>query len=588
MPVDLNTLSMILIGFGALFALVTLVYVIRGAFGRQVGEIGGWELRGSGRRIIAVMRATLAEGLRARVASGFALIVLFSVPIFWLTAEGDGTIKGRVQMFMTYALGFTGFILSLMTIFFACRSLSKEIASRQIYSIVSKPVPRWQILAGKWLGVMLFNAVLLAIVGAGTYVGTLLIVREFTDRLEHQLATKGGMTPGQAAETVAALAHVRGIGRKGVESPIVAAMAGAAGLSRNQMADILLKLPEATRVDLRRFDELRRQVLLARASVSPEIPDFTDQVDQKYEEMRKNNSLPATMTEREIKNQLLQSFIGSYRTVRFGEGRTWLLKGPVPEDRDDFFMGVRFKIVVAATMPPFLDAETGMTLEKDTLLCAWGVGDPRSSNYAELLDTQPINSFKEFEIPVNCVESDGTIRLTFGNVDPRRKDAVFNFPDGLQVLYRVGSFEMNLFQACLAILVPLACLASLGLCASTFLSFPVGSLILVCLYLIALSMGFVAESLAVTDEYAPPDPGTAYLLRRLVVESLDVILAIGDLNPTDALIEGRAVDWSLPSWRLTSWNVYLSRWPFALAKSALVLMVAVLVFRRRELAAVIV
>ncbi|MCA9255355.1 MAG: ABC transporter permease subunit, partial [Phycisphaerales bacterium] len=75
---------------------------------------------------------------------------------------GDATIKGRVQMFMAYSLGFSSFVLALLTILFSCRSLSREIESRQIFGLVTKPVPRWQILAGKWCGIMALNVLLMA------------------------------------------------------------------------------------------------------------------------------------------------------------------------------------------------------------------------------------------------------------------------------------------------------------------------------------------------------------------------------------------------------------------------------------------
>lgn len=577
---------MIMIALGALFAVITLVYVLRMSFSRQAGEIGGWEIRGAGGRIVAIARTTIAEGVRTKAASGFALLVLLSVPVFWCIAEGDGTIKGQVQMFMTYSLGFAGFVLSLLTIFFSCRSLSNEIATRQIYGIVSKPVPRWQILIGKWVGVMSLNVVLLGLVGLGTYVGTKAITWQFKNHLRHELIASGGLTPKQSDDAVAALERVRGIGKTGMESPVITAMTQATGMSRKQIGDVLLKLPEPTRVNLRRFDELRRQVLVARASVSPPTPDLTEEIEKRYRELEQTDNLPETMTPREIREQIADGLAGSVRTVPPGTGRVWKLKGPKPEQGRDFIMSVRFKLRVAATVPALRNPDTGELLEKDTLLCGWTVGDPRTADSMELVDTQPVNTYKELELPTSCIQNDGTIMLTFVNIDPRNNDVVFDYPHGLEVLYRVGSFGMNIFQACLAILVPLACLGSMGVCASSFLSFPVGSLIIGCLYLISISMGFVAESLAVSDEYAPAQRGLDWEIRRLAVDAIGTILSVGGLDPTSQLIEGRAIDWSV-SWH-SPLRESLSKWPFALLKSLVVLMIGVLVFRRRELAAVIV
>ncbi len=588
--VDLNAFSMILIGCALALGVVLLVFALRRAFGRATGEIGGWEMRGSRRMITAVARATLAEGVRTRLVILLILLLGAWVVGVYFFAEGDGTIKGRVQMFLSYSLGMTGFLLAMLTILFACRSLSHEIASRQIFGLVSKPIPRWQIVVGKWLGVMSLNVLLLGGVGLATYAGTRRIVSNFRAALEHELVSHGGLDPEQAAAAVAALDRVRGIGREGTESPILDAMMSATGMSRQGITDVLLKLPEATRVNLRSADELRRQVLVARAGLSPEIP--REELDRLVEEEIKRRTaegeLPEKMREGALRGQLQTELYNRYRSVAPGESRSWTMHGPRPRRSDDFLMSIRFKIQVPADVGALEHPQTGEVLERDTLLCIWAVGDPKSSSFAEQFGPVPIRIFKELEIPTYCIRDDGTIILTFVNVDPRDVDAVFDFPAGLSVLYSVGSFEMNVLRACAAMLVPLVCLASLGICASTFLSFPVGSLILVWLYLISLCMGFIAESMGVTEEYAPPDRGLEWELRRLVVESFDVVLSVGDLQPTRQLIEGRRVEFVLPEWDDQPWNKALGTWPFALAKSAIMLMIGVLVFRRRELAAVIV
>lgn len=577
-----NTFFMIMFGFGFVIGLVTLIYVIGRAFGRGQGEVGGWEVRGAPGRIAAVARTTVAEGLRAKVASGFALLILLSIPVFWWTAEGDGTIKGKIQMFITYSLGLTAFLLSLMTIFFACRSLAVEIVSRQIYQIVTKPIPRWQILAGKWVGIMAVNAGLLALAGAGTYAGTLLTVAQFKKDLRHALRTYGALTPEQADNAVAALDRVKGAGKKGPESPVVFAMAESMGFTPTQMVDLLLRLPESARVDLRRFDEVRRQVLVARASVSPQFPDLKAEVQKNYEGLKAQGRLPEEWTDRKIREQIERDLIGQYATVPFGTGRTWKLQGPAPEKGRDFLLSVRFKLHVGQDLPAFDMPGIGI-LERQTLLCDWAVGDPAKPNFAELVDTFAVQTFAEFEIPTECVEPDGTILLSYANIDPRRVDVVIDptvKPPALEVLYRVGSFEMNLGQVFLAVMIELACLASFGVCASTFLSFPVGSLILITLFVISVCMPFVEEAVAVTSDYVPPEmQDWRFALRRGVVDALGWAVSIGDCDPVNKLGDGRTVGWG------ALWNSF---WKYGLAKSGIALAIGVLVLRRRELAAVIV
>jgi len=61
---------------------------------------------------------------------------------------------------MSYGLSATGFLLGLLTIFMS-RSLSDELVHRQIFLVMTKPIPRWQYVVGKWLGITVLNALFL-------------------------------------------------------------------------------------------------------------------------------------------------------------------------------------------------------------------------------------------------------------------------------------------------------------------------------------------------------------------------------------------------------------------------------------------
>ncbi|MCA9255322.1 MAG: ABC transporter permease subunit, partial [Phycisphaerales bacterium] len=470
-----------------------------------------------------------------------------------------------------------------LTILFSCRSLSREIESRQIFGLVTKPVPRWQILAGKWCGIMALNVLLMAIVGISTYIGTRQIVGAFKGVLQHQLETDGGLTAAQASRVVAALGEVRGPGAKGMQSPIITAMQESTGMTRQEIGDILLKLPESTRVDLRRGDELRRQVLVARASVKPEIDykAIAELAEKRYKELDKEGRLPKDLGRERIMEALQTEIFGRMSMVLPFQDLTWIMKGPKPDKRDDALMSLRFKIDCESALPPLRFREIGMLLEENKVWCAWLIGDPKSATVVAIPPPLQAESVQEIELPIDCVSPDGTIQISMRNEDPRNVALGFDITKNLEVMYLVGSFESNLFHACLALLIPIACLASFGVFASTFLTFPVAALILVCLYVISSSMGFVAESLAVTTEYYDPTEiqGMDLRIRQTMVSTMGWALAIGDINPVGDLIEGRAIGWP---------RLFDGFWRFVLIKGGAAMFIGVLIFRRRELAAVIV
>ena len=63
-------------------------------------------------------------------------------------------------------------LLGLSTLWLSCGTLARDIEECQIQVVVTKPVARWQIWLGKWVGIMSLNAALLALAG-GCVFGTL-------------------------------------------------------------------------------------------------------------------------------------------------------------------------------------------------------------------------------------------------------------------------------------------------------------------------------------------------------------------------------------------------------------------------------
>ncbi len=113
-------------------------------------------------RIWAVARHMIAEGIRMKIALVFIVLILFLLPVLPFTVAGDGvTLKSKVQSFLAYSMGSVTFFLSLLTIFLSCAALCNEVSTKQIMMVVSKPIPRWHFFAGKWLGIVVLNTVML-------------------------------------------------------------------------------------------------------------------------------------------------------------------------------------------------------------------------------------------------------------------------------------------------------------------------------------------------------------------------------------------------------------------------------------------
>lgn len=120
-------------------------------------------------KIPAITGLTLRSAMRSKVFA--LLVVLVMVGIFGLPLmmKSDGTLAGQVQLFLQYTLGLTVALLSVMAVWTGAGAISLEVEGRQIQMVVVKPVSALELWLGKWLGLMIINAVLLATAGAAIY-----------------------------------------------------------------------------------------------------------------------------------------------------------------------------------------------------------------------------------------------------------------------------------------------------------------------------------------------------------------------------------------------------------------------------------
>src|SRR5579872_4438638 len=118
------------------------------------------------RRIIAIARLTWKAAFRYRLFWVMTVLLVVSVVGLPLVIKGDGTAQGLTQVLITYTLGATATLLGFFTLWFSCGTLARDIEESQMQTVCVKPIGRWQVWLGKWLGIMALNAMLLAIAGS--------------------------------------------------------------------------------------------------------------------------------------------------------------------------------------------------------------------------------------------------------------------------------------------------------------------------------------------------------------------------------------------------------------------------------------
>jgi ABC-type transport system involved in multi-copper enzyme maturation permease subunit len=122
-----------------------------------------------GQRIAAMIGLTWKAAFRFRLFLVIAVLLLAAVVGLPLLIRDDGTARGFTQILITYTLSVVTALLGLSTLWLACGTLARDIEECQVQMLAVKPIARWQIWMGKWLGIMSINAVLLSICGVSIY-----------------------------------------------------------------------------------------------------------------------------------------------------------------------------------------------------------------------------------------------------------------------------------------------------------------------------------------------------------------------------------------------------------------------------------
>lgn len=449
------------------------------------------------RNIWAVAKNTVKQAVRMKIAATFILVLLILICVMGITMTGDGTIKGRLQSFLTYSLSLVSLLLSVLTIIIATYSLADDIKQKRIYMVITKPIKRFELLLGKFLGVLLLDAIVLLSAGAIIY-------------------------------------------------------------------SISLYMPRYYKADKLQKRQLKNEIFTARASLMPPVPDVKQEVKELYLKLKKNDQLPEGVSYQKIIKNLTSIKRMEKLAVPVGRQIQWDFKNvKVSENDPNIF--VKFKYDVSVN-PPDLNVYS-----------LWAVGDlrqmppissgPGTTYFVERKDL--IRSIREFEVPADAVASDGYLGVAFLNPPVNNTVVIFPTEDGLEVLYKAGSFTSNFARAILVIFAKLIFLAAFGTLAATFLSFPVAILMCFAVFFTSIMSGFVIESLdSLTQNVG--------LIYNFTVEPfLKLIPRFDYYSPTKYIVPAKLIT-----------NTFIIKiFIFMIAlKSGIILALAFLIFKFKEIA----
>ncbi len=121
-------------------------------------------------RTFVIVRHTFREAVAQPIYSlliglGAAILIIFAVLPFF--TFGEDTV-----MFMSVGLDVILLFVLIATLFATSKSIFDEIEDRTMLTLMSKPVQRWEVLVGKYLGIILSALMAITILGGVLCIAT--------------------------------------------------------------------------------------------------------------------------------------------------------------------------------------------------------------------------------------------------------------------------------------------------------------------------------------------------------------------------------------------------------------------------------
>ncbi len=421
-------------------------------------------------QLFAIIGLTWKAAFRYRLFWVIVALLLGAVVGLPLLIKHDGSAEGFAQILITYTLGAVTALLGLCTLWLACGTLARDVEECQIQLVLVKPVARWQVWLGKWLGLVTLNAALLAMSGASIY----------------------GLIEWRA---------------------------------RSLAPDERLKL--------------QNQVLVARAAAEPDsegqyVETETRRRLQEQLDKNKVGDVNKDAVERNIREQVKAEL----QVVGPEQSRLWVIHLNTGRRRlhdEPLYLRVKFN--------------SSKTPLSGTFDADWRVGNPQTKEYwqSETMSLAP-DTFHEFPVPSQMVDDQGEVIVVFHN--PNQAALLFPLDDGMEVLYRVGGFALNLARGLGIILCWMALLAALGLAAASFLSFPVAAFCSLAILTLGLSSGTLSNVVSEGTIMGTNENGvkTSSAVDSVMVPVFGAMLKLINLvqqfSPVDSLSTGRDVSWA--------------------------------------------
>ncbi|MEM0913777.1 MAG: ABC transporter permease [Planctomycetota bacterium] len=344
---------------------------------------------------------------------------------------------------------------------------------------------------------------------------------------------------------------------------------------------------------------VQEQVLVARRSATPKPPPQMNlqeraeqrlvSLQQQLPEVYGQPGTPMTALDKDTRDTIVAQALADWTSIGPRQSTAFLFTGLNPAKQASGEIQLR------------IEPKTGGQVAGNLITLDFRFnGRPRFPPVPRL----SIDSPHVIRLSTEAIDENGDLLVEIRNPvinDVEQPTIRFNRDDGIEVLYRVGDFHMNLFRAMTIMWLRLAFVAMLGLTLGSLMSFPIAALIGLTITITSVGSEFVTQSLVeysrfpsqelpvfqrilgvpalIIEEFAKGEWWDAMkiVIRLIGGTFVALIPALGQYDPQPNLIEGRLVSWG--------WVGRAAFW-VGVCWTGGVCLIGYLLFRRKELAKV--
>jgi ABC-type transport system involved in multi-copper enzyme maturation permease subunit len=435
--------------------------------------------------ILAVARNVLNEAVRMKISIVFIVLLIFLLAALPGLLDPAQPLRYRVQTFLKWGVSGTYGVLALLTLFFSVATVAFEQRDRIIWQTMAKPVRPWEYLFGKWVGVMSVNLALLLVSASGVFL--------FTE-------------------------YLRGLPAQGESAPYV----------------------NAEGIDVPTDDRLllETQVLVARNGRAPTFPPIQAEMVEQLVEQRLAEALQRTdvgnpgLLEQGIRAEVRKDLDQARRLIAPGRSMELVFDNLGAARDAGRPLTLRYKLESGLNNPEELYR---------VVMIVDGVAIPREVS----LDTMQTLTLRP-----QTIDENGRLVIEVINGDPFRgqmnRFSLGFPPDGVEILYVAGGYELNYLRVMAALWVKLGFIAAVGVAAASFLSFPVACFLAFLVLFSAQTASFLWESIDIfvgMQEKKGASPILTWIVQAIATPIAWAFSTYSELQPSRNLVEGRLLGW---------------------------------------------